>query len=238
MITLQTFGPGMGLPEASPFVLKTLIQMKMSGLDFEVKSGMSGFRKAPKGKLPFITDGGKVIADSTLIQDHLERTYGIDFDRGHDARDRAIAYGIQKMLEESVYFALVQRRWIRPDGWAVVQKELLGGIPGFVAWFIVPRLQKKVAATLHAQGTGRHTDAEIDMIAERGFKAVADLMGDRPWLLGDAPCAADATALAFMLAASTPMLPGAMRDSVMGRPNLAAYVARGKKQFFPDFVFA
>ncbi len=50
MITLYGFGPMFGLPDPSPFVLKTMTQLKMSGLPF-------GFQRAdraeaPKGKIP------------------------------------------------------------------------------------------------------------------------------------------------------------------------------------------
>ena len=50
MITLYTFGPAWGLPDPSPFVTKAIVLLKMSGLPFETDT--SGFRKAPRGKLP------------------------------------------------------------------------------------------------------------------------------------------------------------------------------------------
>ncbi len=65
MITLYTFGPYFGLPDASPFVLKAMLLLKIAGLPFE--ESRSGFAKAPKGKLPYIDDDGEKIADSTFI---------------------------------------------------------------------------------------------------------------------------------------------------------------------------
>ena len=57
MITLFTFGPQFGLPDPSPFVMKAETLLKMSGLPYRTDGG--GFRKAPKGKLPYIDDNGK-----------------------------------------------------------------------------------------------------------------------------------------------------------------------------------
>ena len=64
MITLYTFGPAFGLPDPSPFVTKAEVLLKMAGLPYRMDT--KGFRKAPKGKLPYIRDGEDIIADSTL----------------------------------------------------------------------------------------------------------------------------------------------------------------------------
>jgi hypothetical protein len=50
MITLYTFGPGWGLPDPSPFVMKAEMLLKIAGLPYRIDS--KGFSKAPKGKLP------------------------------------------------------------------------------------------------------------------------------------------------------------------------------------------
>jgi glutathione S-transferase len=238
MIVLHTFGPALGLPDPSPFVTKTMIHLRMAGLEFDVKRGIGSLRRSPRQKLPFIEDKGQVISDSTVIRAYLERAYGVDLDAGYDARDRAIAYAVQKLLEESVYFAAVQRRWLRPDGWEGVKAEMLGGIPAAVRWFVVPRIQKQVRRTLYGQGTGRMTDAEIDAIYDRGWDTVSTLLGDRSYFLGDRPSAVDATILAFLLTGTAKAFPGPMRDSIVGRANLLAYRDRLKRQYFADFQFA
>ncbi len=237
MIVLHTFGPALGLPDPSPFVMKTMIHLRMAGVEYEVRRGMASLQRSPRHKLPFIEDKGRAIADSTLIREYLEEAYGIDFDAGYDARDRAIAYSVQKMLEESAYFAAVHRRWVRPEGWEVIRREMLGVIPPALRWLIAPRIRNKVRQQLIAQGTGRMTDSEIDMIAERAARAVADILGDNPYLLGERPSAADATVLALLLAGSSSLFPGPIRDSIVGRANLLAYRDRLKAQYFPDFRF-
>ena len=69
MITLYGFGPAFGLPDPSPFVIKVEVLLKMAGLEF--RTDANGFRKAPKRKLPYIDDGGTIVADSTFIRWHI-----------------------------------------------------------------------------------------------------------------------------------------------------------------------
>lgn len=64
MITLHVFGPGLGLPDPSPFVSKAHMLLKLAGLDYQALR--ADVRKAPKEKLPVIIDEGQTIADFDL----------------------------------------------------------------------------------------------------------------------------------------------------------------------------
>ena len=71
MVTLYTFGPYFGLPDGSPFVVKAMLLLKFAGLECSENRG--GYGKAPKGKLPYINDGGVIVADSTFVRFHIEK---------------------------------------------------------------------------------------------------------------------------------------------------------------------
>jgi len=94
MITLYTFGPAFGLPDPSPFVTKGEVLLKMASLPYQTDP--TGFRRAPKGKLPYIDDDGERIADSTFIRWHLEKKYGVDFERGLSVEQRAIGWAFKR----------------------------------------------------------------------------------------------------------------------------------------------
>ena len=94
MITLYGAGPQLGLPEHSPFVTKTDVQLKMADLAY--RKQRSAPQASPKGQLPFIDDDGEVVADSTFIRAHIERKYGVDLDACLDARERAQAWAIER----------------------------------------------------------------------------------------------------------------------------------------------
>ncbi|HKG77650.1 MAG TPA: Tom37 metaxin N-terminal-like domain-containing protein, partial [Beijerinckiaceae bacterium] len=115
MITLYAFGPAFGLPDPSPFVTKAEVLLKMAGLPYRTESSMAAFRKAPKGRLPYIDDNGTIVADSTFIRWHIEKKYGMDFDAAYAARERATAWAVEKMLEEHAYWAVVFERWLMDE---------------------------------------------------------------------------------------------------------------------------
>ena len=110
MITLNGFGPAFGLPDPSPFVTKVEVLLKMAGLEF--RTAANGLRRAPKRKLPYIDDGGTIIADSTFIRWHIEEKYGFDFHRDLPSEERAVAWAFEKMAEEHLYWAIVHSRWM------------------------------------------------------------------------------------------------------------------------------
>ena len=110
MITLYTFGPAFGLPDPSPFVTKAEVLLKMAGVPY--RTDTTGFNKAPKGKLPYIDDGGAIVADSTFIRMHLEKNYGVDFDKGLSPAERGVAWAFEKLCEDHLYWVGLHARWI------------------------------------------------------------------------------------------------------------------------------
>src|SRR3979409_802731 len=100
MIILHGFGPGFGLPEKSPFVTKTQVQLKMAGLAYRKEKAMPP--SSPKGQLPYIVDDGESIADSTFIRAHVEGKYGFDFDAPLNLQERAQAWAVAGMTEHNV----------------------------------------------------------------------------------------------------------------------------------------
>jgi glutathione S-transferase len=122
MITLYGFGAGFGLPEISPFVTKTEVQLKMAGLAYRKEKAKPP--ASPKGQLPYIVDEAETIADSTFIRAHLEAKYGFDFDAPLSLQARAQAWAFERMIEHHVYWALVGARWV--DG--VAENYLLSGL--------------------------------------------------------------------------------------------------------------
>jgi glutathione S-transferase len=236
MIKLHTFGPFFGLPDASPFVMKAAMLLKLAGLPYQCDT--RGFTRAPKGKLPYIEDGGIVIADSTLIRLHLERTRGIDFDRGLSTRDRGIAWSVEKMCEDHLYWLMVYWRWLIDENWRVGPKNFFRRAPAIVRPVIEAMVRRRVRATLHAHGIGRHNDEEKMALAGRCIDALSQVLGDNRYLMGGTVCGADATLFAFVAGALPTVFTSPLRDKLEATPNLVAYRDRMMAEFFPSFVSA
>ena len=60
--------PAFGLPEISPFVTKTEVQLKMAGLAYRKERARPP--ASPKGQLPYVVDEAESIANSTFIRAH------------------------------------------------------------------------------------------------------------------------------------------------------------------------
>src|SRR5260370_8057935 len=105
MITLYGFGPGFGLPEISPFVTKTEVQLKMAGLAYRKERAKPP--ASPKGQLPYIVDEAERIADSTFIRAHIEGKYGFDFDAPLNLQPRAQAWPFERMIYHHFYSPLI-----------------------------------------------------------------------------------------------------------------------------------
>jgi len=99
MIKLYQFSPAFGLPNASPFCMKLETWLRMAGLSYECPRG-ADLRKSPKGKMPYIEDGGKTVADSSLIIDYLTKKYSVTLDAHLTPRERGEALALQRLFEE------------------------------------------------------------------------------------------------------------------------------------------
>jgi glutathione S-transferase len=230
MLTLHGFSPAFGLPDVSPFVIKAQLLLKLSGLPFEMR--YSGLKGAPNGKLPWLEDGAAIIADSTRIRWHLEQQHGVDFSGGYDANALAVAWAVEKMLEDHCYWLGVYARWADDSNFSSSTVKLFRKVPlpmrALVSWMV----RRRFNAALHAQGTSRLSDADRARLAQELMRSVAVILGDKPYLLGDTPCGADATVFAFIATALSPNFTSSLREAAQAQPNLVAYVARLRETYF------
>src|SRR5437868_4914721 len=101
-IVLHQVGPAFGASSMSPFCIKLECWLRMAELPYTTHP--ADFRKAPKGKVPFVEIDGAYVGDSQLIIDALVAKHGDVVDGALTTAQRGEAHMIRRMLEEGTYF--------------------------------------------------------------------------------------------------------------------------------------
>lgn len=232
MIILHGAGPGFGLPDASPYVTKTEVQLQLAGLGYRKERSPPNL--SPKGQVPFINDDGDLIADSTFIRAHLEQKYGADLDEGLTPRQRSEAWAIERMIENHFGWTVTYTRWIIPENFTKGPARFFDNAPEEMREALRQDVQARVTAALRAVGVGRHAPDEIVDLGERSLLALSELLGERRYLFGDRPIGVDAAAFAMLAAALTPFFASPLRERAASYLNLVSYVDRMMALHFPD----
>ncbi len=196
MIRLYQAPGAWGLPSLSPFCSKLSLYFQLSGLEFELRT--ADFRKAPKGKVPYIEDEGMILGDSGLSIEHCKQKYGDPLDEGLSPEQHALGHLVRRVCEESLYWVLIWRRWADDSGFAQLRPEFAKSLPPFLRPILLPVIRRKVIKSIQAQGTGRHSPEQIDALGIADLKAITALFRG-PFLLGDSPSSYDATLYHWLL---------------------------------------
>lgn len=232
MITLYQFISYPGLPNFSPFCMKVENYLRMTGI--EHKTALGDVRRAPKRKLPYIDDGGTLVADSGAIFDHLKRKFGDPLDDGLTDAQRGRSHLLRRTFEESLYFPLVYSRWIPEESWKSVRAQLGPMIPVLLRSFLPEVIRKGVRKQLYLQGTARHSPDEVYALGGADLDAIALTLGDHPFFGGEKPRSIDAIAYAFLgnvLFEGFPKTP--LAERARAKANLVAYAERMKARLYP-----
>jgi glutathione S-transferase len=232
MLTLFGGGAKFGLPDGSPFVTKTHVLLKMAGVPYCFER--ANFRKAPKGKIPYIDDGGALLGDSALIRRHLETNYAAYFDQGLSAAEKATALAFERMCEEHLYWAIVNDRWMIDDNFNKGPRQYFDDAPAPLRPLIATMTRRQVRRNLKGHGLGRHSDGEIALFAAQDLVAISDFLADKSWLMGAQPCGADATVWAMTASCLCPHFEAPVRAIAERHANLKAYRDRGFARWFPE----
>ncbi|WP_371424386.1 glutathione S-transferase family protein [Tardiphaga sp.] len=235
MIVLHGAGAGFGLPEISPFVTKTEVQLKMAGLPYQKQPARP--QDSPKGQMPYIDDGAETIADSTFIRAYIEREYDVDFDKGLDLAQRAQAWAIERMIEHHLYWSLVGVRWVDADNFAKGPSRFFDGVPEAHRAEIREAARKSVIQNHLASGLGRHPADEALQLADRSLMALSVLLAGKSHLMSNRPAGVDATAFGVLAGILSPLFPSPLQRQLQRYGNLVAYVDRMMAEYYPEHVW-
>lgn len=234
MIVLHQFAPAFGMPNFSTFCMKVETYLRLVNLPYEVKI-VANPSKAPKGKLPFITDEDQTVCDSEHILAYLKERYGDPLGEGLSEESRADHLLLKRMIEEHLYFAVVQTRWLREGNSDLVKEAGFSAVPSLMRGIVFKMVQKSLRKALVGHGIARHTDEEIDAFAVEDIRALGAKLGETAFFGGDSPREIDCTVWAMIAnILGTPFVTP-MQDCAKACPNLVSYNERMWEQAFPEY---
>jgi glutathione S-transferase len=246
MITLYGTSPAWGLPDRSPFVTKVDGYLRMVQLPYTLvsllgenyakslaRSASGDLPARPKGKFPYIEDGGTVIGDSSFIIDYLKATY---WDRLGENRlkseERAIGLGVRRMLEEHLYWALVYLHWMEDAIWEKNKRMLFGSLASAEVEANASVAREGVRRDLYAQGLGRHTRSEVYELGNADLSALSVYLANKPYALGERATELDATVYAFLSHIRWCPYESPLKTHFRTLPNFEAYCERMHTQYY------
>ncbi|MGB0411998.1 MAG: glutathione S-transferase family protein [Pikeienuella sp.] len=233
MYILHAYSPAFSEPSASPFVLKAMCLLQMSGAAWCPKFSTDP-RKAPKAKFPVLQDGEAMIPDSSQIAAWLEDKLQFDFNAGLDDDARAVGHAFQRMAEEHLYFALVQDRWARDDCWAIIREKYFGFLPWPLRVFVPGLVRKSALKDLNGQGMGRHSFKEATARAALDIRAIRVQLVDKAFLMGAGPTLTDASVAPMLGAIADGPIDTPLRRLVRDAPDLMGYLERVRGAIYPQ----
>ncbi len=189
MITLHQF-------QVSPFCDKVRRILHWKRLEYRIQEvplvRAQAIRKInPIGKLPCLEHDGAFVADSTDIAYYLEERFPEPPILPSDPAQRALCHVFDDWADESLYFYEMRLRFTLPHNARRWIPELVHADPGFlkaIAPYLIPRMLRRLT---RQQGVGRKSVQQVLADVERHVDALANLLGDREWLVGDALSLAD-----------------------------------------------
>jgi glutathione S-transferase len=127
---------------------------------------------------------------------------------------------------------MVYDRWVVEENWQRFRDVVLGQVPAVVRPIVAPIARRGVKGQLKGHGIGLHSKDEIHAIGRRDIGALADFLGDKPFLMGDTPTEIDAVAYGQLPNIMHVPIETPVKDAALQHANLVAYVERVKQRVF------
>lgn len=230
-VRLHVFKSAWGGMQPSNFCIKIEVWLQLAGIAYtRVESNLAS--RAPRGRVPYISFAdGTWIDDSEHIIETLGSLYGVDPDAPLGEGDRAISRAVQRMVDEHMFFMLIDSRWMNPATWPRVRDNFFGPWPVPLRYLVGWMYWRGVRHRLRLQGLGRYSPAERLHKARANVQALDRLLADKPFMLGTAPYSVDAAVYGMLAAIIHPDFDTALSALVRHYPRLMAYAARMEARF-------
>jgi glutathione S-transferase len=121
-------------------------------------------------------------------------------------------------------------RWCDDENFAKGPGQFFKAIPMPLRPIVQTVVRRKVRKTVELQGLGRHTRAEQDTLAIADVEALATLLGEKPFLMGEKTCGA--AVFGFVVSILAPVFTSEVRAAAEEYQNLIRYRDRIQNDYF------
>jgi glutathione S-transferase len=220
VLTLYSYPALFGVADNNPFGLKVYAFLKLCDLAFRHEHIFDA-SKAPRGQLPYLTDGDTIIGDSDAIISHLISRNDLAIDKALTPDQRDIDLLVRRMLDD-LYWVMSYSRWKDDRFWPLFRDAILRTHPD-----VAPESMEKAREfnfkRYHFQGIGRY---EPDRAYARGIADLQVLANQLPasgFLFGTKPSSIDAgiygfTANIYFYEIDTPL-----KAFLVSQPNIVRH---------------
>lgn len=235
MLTLYQFAPTWGLPNLGHFNVKVETYLRMADVPYTVVETMP--LKAPKGKLPYIEENGKRIADSSVIIEYLKEQYGDPLDKDLSAEQRAISTAMQRLLEDHLYWVSMYTRWhYSEENWQVNKRAIFGSMPPLIRDIVAVVYRRLIRKQIHGHGIARHDSEAVFHFGRIDLDALSAFLAEKPYFMGDKPTSLDASAFGILINTLRHPIESPLKEYGLSLKNLATYCDRMMAEFYSELV--
>lgn len=233
MIKLYQLARTWGIPNLSHFCVKLETYLRMTHLPYELIATLP--LKAPRGKLPYIEDGGRKISDSRLILNYLKSTYGNTLDAHLTLEQQSIAIAYQRLLEEHLYWAGMVSRWnYSEENWQTNKQAIFSVLPPIIRDLAASIYRSRIRSQIKGHGMGRLTHEELFALGKEDIDSLAGFLGTKPYFMGDKPSSLDASAYGILINTLGCPIESPLKVYALSCTNLVNYCQRMQAEFFPE----
>jgi glutathione S-transferase len=231
MLTLYSYPELFGVADNNGYGLKVFAFLRLCGIAFRHEHIVDA-SGAPRGQLPYITDGDETVGDSETIIAFLTEKYRPSLDAGLTTEERNVDHLITRMLDD-LYWVMSYSRWKDERYWPQFRAAMLRHEPR-LSEADLDKARAYNFQRYHDQGIGRF---EPDAALARGLadlRVLADLVPAQGYMHGPSPRTIDAAVYGFVANIYFYPIDTPLKQFVVSRPNLvrhceAIHAAVGEK---------
>lgn len=231
MITLYSYPALFGVADNNGYGLKVFAYLKLCGLAF-VHAHVFDASAAPRGQLPYITDGGETIGDSDTIIAHLNEKYRPPGDAALDAGARNSNLLISRLLDD-LYWVMSYSRWQDDRFWPAFRDAFLREYPSLTEAMLT-KARAFNFQRYHFQGIGRYAPDAAYARGLADLSVLADLIPAEGYVHGAMPTSADAAIYGFVANIHCFEIDTPLKRFVSARPNLLRHCLAIHQRIMPE----